>query len=213
MKAAWPAVLLLAGVTGLGAESGDVVPGANLVVDGVPKIDAAIAERVGRYTEFRSANLAAWHPTRREVLITTRFADTNQVHRVKMPGGARTQLTFFPERVTFASYEPVRGESFVFGKDKGGDEFTQLYRYDVGSGETTLLTDGGRSQNGGVRWSSKGDRIAYGSTRRNGKDRDLYVMDPRDPKTDRILLPQRSEMFGFWKSVSSAPALPASQAR
>ena len=188
MKAAWPAALLLAGLTGLGAESGDVVPGANLVVDGVPKIDAAIAERVGRYTEFRSANLAAWHPTRREVLITTRFADTSQVHRVKMPGGDRTQLTFFPERVTFASYQPVRGDFFVFGKDKGGDEFTQLYRYDVGSGETALLTDGGRSQNGGVRWSNKGDRIAYGSTRRNGKDRDLYVMDPRDPKTDRLLL-------------------------
>jgi dipeptidyl aminopeptidase/acylaminoacyl peptidase len=52
----------------------------------------------------------------------------------------------------------------------------------------TLLTDGGRSQNGGVVWSTKGDRIAYGSTRRNGADRDIYLMNPAEPKTDKLLL-------------------------
>ena len=35
---------------------------------------------------------------RREMLIGTRFADTAQIHIVKMPGGARTQLTFSGER-------------------------------------------------------------------------------------------------------------------
>jgi dipeptidyl aminopeptidase/acylaminoacyl peptidase len=191
MKPAWPAFLLVAAAAAppsFVAAQQEIVPNENLVVDGVPKIPASLAEAVGRYTEFRAASFASWHPTRREMLITTRFGDTFQVHRVRTPGGARTQLTFFPDRVASASYEPVSGGFFVFAKDKGGDEFAQLYRYDLATGTSTILTDGGRSQNGGVRWSKKGDRIAYASTRRNGKDRDIYVMDPRDPRTDRLVL-------------------------
>ena len=80
----------------------------------------------------------------------------------------------------------MQGRYFVFGKDVGGNEFAQLYRYDVADGRITLLTDGGRSQNGGAAWSTKGDRLAYGSTRRNGADRDIYVMNPADPKTDKL---------------------------
>jgi dipeptidyl aminopeptidase/acylaminoacyl peptidase len=39
-----------------------------------------------------------------------------------------------------------------------------------------------------VNWSHTGDRFAYASTRRNGSDRDIYVMDPSNPATDRRLL-------------------------
>lgn len=177
------AAFLLAGP--LAAQRTDViVPGENLVVDGIPALPAALKDEVRRYTEFRSAGLADWHPTRREMLISTRFGNTAQLHRVARPGGDRTQLTFFEEPVGGASYEPVHGNYLVFSRDVGGNEFTQLYRMDLPGGRTTLLTDG-KSQNGGVRWSRKGDRIAYGSTRRNGADRDLYIMNPLDPTTDR----------------------------
>ena len=76
-----------------------IKPGDNLVADGLPEIPAEIAETVGRYTEFRSASLASWHPTKREMLISTRFGDSPQVHEVRFPLGARRQLTFFPDRV------------------------------------------------------------------------------------------------------------------
>lgn len=180
------ALFILSGsVAAMAVAEDEIRPNENLVVEGIPTLPTTIAEAIGPYTEFRSAAFSSWHPTMREMLVSTRFADTPQVHRVKSPGGARTQLTFFPDRVGGASYPPKTADFFIFGKDKGGDEFTQLYRYDVASGAITLLTDGGRSQNGGGAWSTSGDRIAYGSTRRNGKDRDLYVMDPRDPKSDR----------------------------
>ena len=76
-------------------QSGEIAPGDNLIVEGVPKIPASLAERVRRYTESRSAFLSSWHPTRREMLIGTRFGETPQLHLVKFPGGARTQLTFY----------------------------------------------------------------------------------------------------------------------
>ena len=165
-----------------------VKPADNLVVEGVPPIPTSVVEGVRRYTESRSAAFADWHPTRSEMLIGTRFANTPQVHRLTAPMGARTQLTFFDEPVYGGSYDPKAGAYFLFGKDVGGNEFAQLYRYDFATGATTMLTDGGRSQNGGAEWSPSGGRIAYSSTRRNGGDRDVYVMNPLDSKSDRLVL-------------------------
>lgn len=185
-------VVLAGGAPVVHAQGGGVprviAPGDNLVVDGLPPIATALAADVRRYTESRGAGLVDWHPVRREILISTRFGNTAQLHRVKTPGGARTQLTFFDEPVGGGSYDPQGGRFIVFSRDIGGNEFTQLYRHDVADGKVTILTDGGRSQNGGVTWSRAGDRFAYGSTRRNGTDRDIYVMDPANPSTDRLLL-------------------------
>jgi len=164
-----------------------VATGDNLVVQGIPPVPVELAESVGRYTEFRAATFASWHPTRREMLINTRFADTPQVHLVKMPGGARTQLTFFKEPARGGLLRPKAGDSFVFSKDIGGNEFFQLYRHDLASGDVTLLTDG-KSRNTDPTWSHDGRWLAYGSTRRTGKDVDLYVTNPSDPKTDRRVI-------------------------
>src|SRR6058998_611810 len=113
----------------------EIVPNENLVVEGIPKIPASLAETVERYTNFRGASLQSWDPINREMLISTRFADTVQIHLVKMPGGARTQLTFYPDSVNRAEYSPVKNDSFVFAKDVGGGEFFQIYRYDKASGD------------------------------------------------------------------------------
>ncbi|MGA2253758.1 MAG: prolyl oligopeptidase family serine peptidase [Thermoguttaceae bacterium] len=165
----------------------DIVPGDNLVIAGIPSIPASIAETTNRYTEFRNAFLLDWHPVEQSVLISTRFAETNQVHLVNFPGGARSQLTFFPDRVGGAAFQPTTGHYFLFAKDVGGGEWFQFYRYDFSSGDSRLLTDG-KSRNIGARWNHSGDRIVYCSTRRNGKDTDIWMLDPRDPKTDRLLL-------------------------
>jgi dipeptidyl aminopeptidase/acylaminoacyl peptidase len=176
-------------------------PGDNLVVEGIPAIPATLADEVRRYTEFRTAALASWHPTRREMLISTRLGDTPQIHLVKMPGGARTQLTFFPERVSGALFRPKTGDSFVFSKDVGGNEFFQLYRYDISTGDVTLLTDG-KSRNTDPLWSHDGTRLVYGSTRRNGRDVDLYTVNPSDPKTDRPLVQLEG---GGWTALDFSP--------
>jgi dipeptidyl aminopeptidase/acylaminoacyl peptidase len=175
-----------------------IKPADNLVAEGIPPIPASIAEQAGRYTEVRSASVADWHPARREMLIVTRFGDTNQVHMVKMPGGARTQLTFFPDRVFGARFEPSKGDYFVFLKDIGGGEWFQLYRYDLASGDITLLTDG-KSRNLGALFSHAGDRLMYTSTRRNNQDTDVWIMNPLDPKSDRMLLQLKG---GGWQPVA-----------
>ncbi len=178
-----------------------IKPGENLVVEGVPAIPASIAEDSLRYTESRGAAFTSWNPKRHEMLISTRFGNTNQVHVVKMPGGARSQLTFFPDRVGGGEFGPVDDGGFVFSKDKGGDEFFQLYRYGFAEGSITLLTDG-KSRNTGRAWSNSGRWIAYGSTRRTGDDVDIYVVDPKDPKTDRRVAELKG---GGWEPADWSP--------
>lgn len=92
-------------------------PGDNLVVENIPPVPAAIAEKANQYGEFRAAGLQDWHPTKREMLIGTRFADVPQIHLVKMPGGDRTQLTFFPDRTGGGHFGP-KGDYFTFSKGK-----------------------------------------------------------------------------------------------
>ncbi len=184
-RLAWALAVLL-GALSLAAAPDEVAPNENLLADGIPKIPASLAAAVRRYTEARSAGLGGWHPERREILITTRFADTPQIHLVKFPGGARRQLSFFAERVLSPSFQPSRGDYVVFSQDAGGGEFFQYHRLDPATGKVALLTDG-KSRNLGLVWNRQGDRIAYVSTRRNGKDTDLYAQDPADPKTDRLV--------------------------
>jgi len=70
-------------------------------------------ETAGRYGSYRSANFVDWNPAKREMLIATRFADTPQLHLVSQPGGARQQLTFFPDAVTNARFHP-KGATTLF---------------------------------------------------------------------------------------------------
>ncbi len=178
-----------------------LTPGENLVVEGIPPIPVTLAERAGRYTDFRLAAFLDWHPTRREMLISTRFGDTAQAHWVQMPGGARRQMTFFPDTIRGATFDPQAGAFFVFSKDSGGNEFAQNFRADLQTGEITLLTDGASQNSLGV-WSSAGDRMAYTSIRRTGKDRDVYVIDPRDPAGDRCVVKLEG---GGWGVIDWSP--------
>lgn len=195
--------LLLGSVLLLAAGAGEIQPNENLVLDGVPRIPGEIAEAVGRYTDFRQAGFRSWNPLRREMLIGTRFGETNQIHLVKAPGSDRRQLTFFKEKVGAAAFPRHRADYFVFAMDAGGNEFAQVYRYDLPGGAITLLTDGRpRAQNAVGVFSHAGDRMAYTSTRRNEKDRDVYVMDPLDPKGDRLVLQGEG---GGWSALAWSP--------
>jgi dipeptidyl aminopeptidase/acylaminoacyl peptidase len=183
------------------AQTDSLRPYDNLVVEGIPHIPPDVIRGVGRYTEFRSAGFNSWDPVKREMLISTRFAETNQIHRVNFPGGARTQLTFFTDRVGGAAFGPKNPAYFVFSKDIGGGEWFQIYRYDVAAGEVTLLTDG-KSRNSIGAFSTAGDRLAYTSTRRNNKDTDVYVVEPLNPASDRLLLQLEG---GGWAPIDWSP--------
>lgn len=186
--------------TSLGAQN--IPAGENLIIEGVPSVPKKLASELNMYTNSRSAGFVDFHPIHREILVSTRFGNTAQLHVVKQALGMRKQLTFFEEPVGTASYQPTEGKYFVFSRDAGGNEFGQLYRYDMQDGRITLLTDGGRSQNGGMVWSHKGDEFLYASTKRNGADRDIYLMNPENPTSEKLIVQNSG---GGWGAESWAP--------
>ena len=166
-----------------GADAPAVAPKpAALTADGIPAVPLELAQRTRPYMEFRTAGFAGWNARDRSVLITTRFGDTNQLHRVAAPMGDRQQLSFEVEPVG-GRWSPT-GDVLVATRDTGGSEFFQIYT--LAGGRLTLLTDG-RSRNDFNGFSHDGRWIAYTSTRRNGTDSDIYVMDPRNPASNRMV--------------------------
>lgn len=171
---------------------------AALTAEDMPPVPQTLAERVRPYLEARGAGFAGWDPNTRAVLVSTRFANVNQLHRVETPMGARTQISFEAEPVR-GSYAPGKGDILLVTKDRGGDEYYQLHTLE--DGRLTLLTDG-KSRNQINSWSNDGTLIGFSSTRRNGVDSDLYVMDPRDPSTTRMVLESKG---GGWALVGFSP--------
>ncbi|NCT68520.1 MAG: S9 family peptidase [Rhodanobacteraceae bacterium] len=143
--------------------------------ENIPPIPAELAEQLRRYANTRGAALGGWTADGAGLLVTTRFGSTAQVHRVKAPGGAREQLTFYDEPIASLAPNPKQ-DGFVFGKDVGGSEFWQLYWFDLATRATTLLTDG-TSRNDNPLWSPDGAQLAWSSTARNGTDTDVWVLD------------------------------------
>jgi len=188
---------------------------ANVKAEGLPPIPASIVQDLAPYASSRRAMALDWHPTRREILITTAFdGNTFQIHSVAGPGMDRQQLTFFPtgnglapnsvaNNGVGASYAPD-ASYVVFNKDSSsGGETMQLLRFDLATKKTILLTDG-KSRNGLPIWSHRSGLIAFDSTRRrghDGADRDLWVMNPLDPSSARLV----SQAEGTWSVAGWSP--------
>ncbi len=97
----------------------------NVVLDGVPAVPLELGERLRRYENVRSASFASWAAGGRGLYVVTWFGETSQLHKVDMPRGARSQLTFLSEPVTGAERRPGTSE-LLFGMDEAGCTYRDM---------------------------------------------------------------------------------------
>ncbi|WP_342378036.1 alpha/beta fold hydrolase [Myxococcus stipitatus] len=168
----------------------------NLWVSNVPAVPEAFRRRMEQYLEARSAALTDIREDGKEMLIVTRFADTNQLHVVEMPMGARTQITFTKEPINQAQFQPGNARVIYYLQDTGGGEFFQVFRLNRDTGRAELLTDG-KSRHQSLQVSSDGRWLTYSGTGRNGKDTDVYVAPTSDPRNARRVTQEE----GSWGAV------------
>ena len=154
-----------------------------LTLEGVPEIPADLRERLDRYQDARSASFQDWLADG-SMLISTRFGETAQVHRVASPGAARTQLTFFDEPVAGVEAQPG-AERFLYTRDVGGAEYYQAYLRGL-SGEETLITEPG-TRNQSFVFSGDGRMVAWARVTRGDPNYDIVVMNPADPSSRRVV--------------------------
>ncbi len=165
-----------------------------LVFDGIPEANPALKERLEQYENVRTATFQSWLGD--EILITTRFGESSQIHKVSSPMAAREQITFGSEPISSVSVRP-KTKDIYYLKDSGGNEFSQIYRLDLANGKSQLLTDG-KSKNTDVVWQKSGKGFAFTSTKRNGKDSDIYFTPAGKTTEDAELLVAEG---GSWSAV------------
>jgi len=171
------------------------VPIGNLLVEGIGNIPVAFSERLEQYQNIRSADLADWDASGNGLYISTRFSEVAQIHHLSKAGAYREQITFFKEPIASVATCPSPAkDGFIYSRDIGGNEQFQLYYMDRNSGTSTLLTDG-KSRNTSFVWNKKGDKIAFASTKRTGKDLDFYTAPLNNPADAKLLLENKG---GGW---------------
>ncbi|MBI4368996.1 MAG: S9 family peptidase [Elusimicrobia bacterium] len=172
----------------------------NLVIEEIPEIPPPLAERMLQYQNVRKVSFLDWDSQGDGLVIGTRFGETTQLHWVGRPLGMRRQLTFFDEPVASVLVRPIKDRQILFLMDKGGAENYQIYLYRSSDGQTSRLTDG-ISRHESARWSRDGRFLAYTSTARNGKDFDIYLLEPDQSPAAELLI----EAEGQWSLRDWSP--------
>jgi dipeptidyl aminopeptidase/acylaminoacyl peptidase len=158
----------------------------------VPVVPAELSERLRQYQNTRSAAFRGWSPDGKGILIATRFADTAQLHRVYEPGGRREQVTFFNEPVDGGFIPKANDGALLVTMSRGGNENGQVWFLDRKTGRAERITDG-ESRNLLELARPDGLKLIVGSNRRNGRDTDLYLADPRQPGSLALVMEVQNE--------------------
>jgi dipeptidyl aminopeptidase/acylaminoacyl peptidase len=160
----------------------------NLTFDGIPEHASGTAETLDAYLSARQATPLGFTP-KGQLLIVTRFGETDQLHLVDRPMGERRQITFLREPITHAAFSPdPNRNAFFYQRDSGGDGNTQIYFQRLGETAARRLTDG-KSMNGEALWSNSGREIAFFTTARDGMSYDIDIIDPESGALPRLAVP------------------------
>jgi dipeptidyl aminopeptidase/acylaminoacyl peptidase len=183
------------------ADDADPLKPPAIQTQDVPVIPPEFAARLSQYQNTRAAGFAGWSPDGNGMLIRTRFGNSVQLHRVYQPGGRREQITFLNEPVDGSFIPEAKDGAILLSISAGGSENDQIHLLDRANFRTALLTDG-KSKNRIDAVRDDGQQIVIASNQRNGRDTDLYLADPRQPGSMKMLMEVSGE---FWGAADWSP--------
>jgi dipeptidyl aminopeptidase/acylaminoacyl peptidase len=160
----------------------------NLILDGVPEPSALTADKIDELDAYLSARQASplGFTAKGQVLIATRFGESDELHLVDQALGLRRQMTFIREPVLRGAFSPdLNRNAFFYSADSGGDGNPQLYYQRVGDPTARRLTDG-QSIAGAALWSSAGREIAFSTIVRDTGSCDIDIVDPDSGALPRL---------------------------
>lgn len=173
----------------------------NLILDGIPPLSPAVVASFDRWDNTRAASFRDFLPDG-SILVTTRFGEVEQVHRLRIPQGAREQLTFADEPVSLVVANPANSPgSFIFGRDVGGNENTQFHLYQLATPGGRLLTDG-RSRHGAPLWSRDGRQLVFHANLRDAARQDIYSLNVEGNEPPQLLVASSGQT---WQPLDWSP--------
>ncbi len=169
-----------------------------LKLEDVPAVLPSDAAILRPYLEARVGTVFGWLPHGDGPLIGTRFADSQQLHAVRTPMGARTQLTFAAEPIlTAITNHNTAAPAMIYARDSGGDEQFQLYFHNLLINESALLTEGAATRNEKPAYAPDGFQFAYTRTDASGKYQ-IRMGDTRKPGETKTVFTAPDPARGTW---------------
>src|SRR6266542_428125 len=185
---------LLSSVSQASAQQDVISPGRNIEAVGVPPVPASLARDLSPYSSVYGLPLAGWDFEKHEILLKG-ISNTTWISRVSSPGAkALPTLIYIPSNGIYDVYFQPQGKYLAYTRDTGGNETFQLYLYQIGRVQSTMLSDG-KSRNTEPVWSNAGDRIVYSSTPIGDSGVNLRLIDPFKPDSDRLIAKSSGSYF------------------
>ncbi len=160
---------------------------------GVPLVPEDLEGQIDRYRFYQSADLQGWVATSRRILYLTSSDGVQQPFVGQEPGEPGWNFTETGRPVAWA-YSNPRRQQVIIAEDDDGNEQHQLTIYYLLTGRSRRVTNG-QWENRSARWSRSGHLLAFTSNARNGKDGDLYVVDPSKTAAGRRLKEATGTLF------------------
>jgi dipeptidyl aminopeptidase/acylaminoacyl peptidase len=168
--------------------------GKNIEAIGVPSIPNSLPGELAPYSSVYGLPLAGWDFEKHEILLKG-ISSTTWISRVSSPSGkALPTLIYIPSSGIYDVYFQPQGKYLAYTRDTGGNETFQLYLYQIGRVQSTMLSDG-KSRNTEPVWSNAGDKIIYSSTPVGDSGVNLRLIDPFNPTRDHLIAKSSGSYF------------------
>lgn len=168
-----------------------------LLMEDIPEIPPSLPLTLARYQDINTTRLVGWSGDSKHIFIKTQTGEVSQLHRVEKPRGERHQLTFGDEPVGEVLLRPG-SNLMALTRDEGGDELDQIFLLDTYNGQLVPFSDDQGLDNR-MAWDRQGQRLAYRSTRRNGRNNDIWVQDVAGGGPATLLL--KTDDGALWKPI------------
>jgi dipeptidyl aminopeptidase/acylaminoacyl peptidase len=169
-------------------DEGQLLPGKNLIVDGVPKVPKELGS-IYDGVEGSSYELLGWSDERSEMRVLERWPDPT-IYAISSPGEKGKALPNIrpKEGTVYDYYFDRKGKNLIYNVDVKGNELFQFYFYDAHTQKSIILTDG-KSRNVEPIWSHRGDYVVWGATPEGETGMELHLCDPFHPQNLKRLVP------------------------
>jgi len=172
----------------------------------VPSLPSSLGEEVAPFFRPGLQRFHGWHPMKRGILVSAPDVNATQLFVVDRPMGVARQLTFGPEPVSEAAYQPETGRHILMLQDVAEVKGQQMFRIYSGSRKPVpvLLSDARQSYSF-ARWAPNGQQVGYIVDSPNAEVRELGILNPRAPLTARRLakLPGANWSIEHWAPNSA----------
>lgn len=179
----WPGAISGRAVS---AQSDSITPPEGIETQGIPKIPASLAQQLKRYTGAYGLPLAGWHPTKRELWLKG-ISSATWVSSIESPEGAQKVWLYLRFGGVYDVYFQPQAKHLIYNRDTDGDESFQMFLYNLENRSSTRLSEG-KSRNTEFVWSNSGEKVAYSFSPAKGQGVSLSLINPFDPKSNRVLV-------------------------